>query len=171
MPSEVVRVDGALLRLAKAAGETMGRSAGSQISHWARLGRAIESADVPTSAIHAVLARQQAFDDLDDEDQKAVAALWDRDMSQRIASLDLAAEFAASGAAYAELDEDGNVVEVPASAPALKHGSASTRPGRGSAGSVKATTVTMNSKPVKTMTRTVKTTSKATGGRRAKPTR
>ena len=112
MPTEVVRVDGALLDLAKSEGATMGRSAASQLSHWARIGRAIEHSGIPSSAIHAVLARQQSFDSLDDEDQRSVAELWGHSIKERIAGLDLAAEFEVTGAAYAELDDDGNAVIV-----------------------------------------------------------
>ncbi len=88
----------------------MGRSVTSQLSHWARIGRAIEHSGVPASAIHAVLAHQQSFDSLDDEDQRSVAAFWDHSIKERIAALDLVAEFEAAGAAHAELDDDGNAV-------------------------------------------------------------
>lgn len=129
MPTEVVRVDGSLLDLAKSEGATMGRSAASQLSHWARIGRAIEHSGVPTSAIHAVLARQQSFDSLDDEDQRSVVAFWDHSIKERVADLDLVAEFEAAGTAYAELDDDGNAVIVRPSKSAAASPTA-TRAGR-----------------------------------------
>lgn len=114
--TEVIRVDEELVRAAKDTGELLGRSAAGQISHWARLGRAIENADVPSSAIKAVLTRQAEFDSLSEDEQRAVTALWSIQMQERIANLDLVSEFQATGAAYAYLDDDGNLIEVPRTA-------------------------------------------------------
>lgn len=115
--TDVIRVDEELVRAAKETGDLLGRSAAGQISHWARLGRAIENAEIPSSAIQAVLNRQAEFDSLTEDEQQAVSAIWSIQIQRRIANLDLASEFDAAGDAYAYLDDDGNLVEVPRSKP------------------------------------------------------
>ena len=172
MPTEVVRVDGTLLDLAKTEGATMGRSAASQLSHWARIGRAIEHSGVPTSAIHAVLAHQQSFDSLDDEDQRSVAAFWDHSIKERIANLDLVAEFEATGAAYAELDDDGNAVIVRPSTSAVA-GPTPARAGGAASGAAGKTkpTATRSAKGVVKRTSTKGGTAKAKVARTPKTAR
>ncbi len=123
--SEVVRVDSALVERARAEGSVMGRSTAAQLSHWARLGRALEHSRVSTSTIHAVLAGQARFDDLDADEQQAVSDLWSEQMTGLIAGLDLRRDFEAAGQAYAELDDDGNVIEVD---PARSGGHTAARP-------------------------------------------
>lgn len=108
--TKVVRVDALLADRAEAAGELMGRTLGAQITHWARLGRAVEAGGASTPAVARVLAERAGFDDLDHDEQAEVIAEWERRMEDAIAALDLAAEFDRTGAAYAELDDDGNVV-------------------------------------------------------------
>lgn len=110
--TDVIRVDAEIVQAAKDVGEIQGRSAASQVSHWARLGRAIENADVSTSAIHDVLAHQAEFDSLSDTDQRVVSAMWDHRIQERIANTNLKAEFHAAGTPYAELDDEGNAVIV-----------------------------------------------------------
>ncbi len=117
MTTEDVRIERGLIAAAEAACETSGLSVSVQITRWARLGRALESSLDPASPIGAVLAKQGGFDALDDESQRAVAALWDIRMQEARANLDLAAEFEASGRAYAFLDQDGNAVYVPGRPP------------------------------------------------------
>ena len=113
MDGEDVRIELGLIEAARGEGcETTG-SVSAQITHWARLGRAFESARTPGSAIGSVLAKQGDFDSLSDEDQRAVSTMWNHRMAEAIANLDLVAEFEASGEAYAFLDDDGNVVVVP----------------------------------------------------------
>lgn len=126
--SEVVRVDKDLAARAKEAGATMSRSVAAQISHWARIGRAVENAGVPSSAIAAVLARQADFDSLPDEDQAAVVELWNLRIADTLNDLDLAADFTDVGQAYAELDSDGNVVVVEPEAPPSRPSAPGSRP-------------------------------------------
>lgn len=124
MNTEDVRIERGLVEAAKAESDTTGLPVSAQITRWARLGRALESSLDPTSPIGAVLAKQADFDALDDESQRAVAALWDVRIAQSIANLNLKAEFEASGRPYAELDDEGNVVYVPGRAPRDVRGSA-----------------------------------------------
>lgn len=114
MASRAVRIDASLVQAAKEAGGPAGLSADDQIVRRARLGRAAETAIDPSTPIGAVMARACKFDSLTEEDQAAVSALWNVQMSERIASLDLAAEFEEAGLPYAHLDEYGNAVRVPA---------------------------------------------------------
>lgn len=110
--TEVVRVSSPLVEAAREAGMVMGRTVADQVSHWTRLGRAVEAAGARTTAIHDVLDGQARFDDLDGEDQAAVAEMWGHRVSELLGGLDLRSEFETNGQAYAELDEDGNVVTV-----------------------------------------------------------
>jgi hypothetical protein len=110
--TRVVRIDETLVATAEAEGRTVGRSTSAQLTYWARLGRAIEASGVPTSSIRAVLEQQAAFDDLSQEDQATVSALWAKQIDDRLSRLDMAAHHEASNTPYAELDDDGNVVVV-----------------------------------------------------------
>lgn len=111
MASEVVRIDAALVEAARTIGSTMGRSVAAQLSHGARLGRAVEGADISTSEVHDLLVRQDQFDALQPEEQAAVTRLRDQRMTEAIEGLDLVADFESSNESYAELDDDGNLVE------------------------------------------------------------
>ncbi|WP_200809763.1 hypothetical protein [Demequina sp. NBRC 110054] len=51
-----------------------------------------------------------SYDELTEAQQAQARELWSAQMTERIASLDLAADFEAAGRQYSELDEDGNVV-------------------------------------------------------------
>ena len=51
-----------------------------------------------------------AYDELSDADQAAARARWSADIETARAGLNLAAEFAAAGRSYVELDADDNVV-------------------------------------------------------------
>jgi hypothetical protein len=109
MTSRTARVDEGMLDEAEVAGALTGLSADEQFVQWARLGRAVQSAN---SAVWAVITHQRDFDSLGAEDQAAVRTLWEMQMAARIADLDLVGELEASGCAYAYLDEDGHLVEV-----------------------------------------------------------
>lgn len=112
METEGVRIERGLIEAALAETKASAHSVPSQITYWARLGRAFESTRVPGSAIGSVLAKQGDFDSLSDEDQLAVIAMWEHNMAERISNLDLVAEFEAAGQAYAFLNDAGNVVVV-----------------------------------------------------------
>jgi hypothetical protein len=109
------RIDDELYASAKAAGEVMSRSAAQQIAHWARIGREIETGTSSHREIARVLAGQSSYDDLGSRDQAVVRARWSERMTGLRESLDLAAEFAAEGVSYSELDAQGNVVQQGAS--------------------------------------------------------
>ena len=110
--TRVVRVEETLVNAAEADGAVAGRSTSGQLTHWARLGRAVEASGVPATAIRAVLDHQAALDDLAPEDQAAVAALWAQQIDQRLRTLDLASVHEARQTPYAELDDDGNVIVI-----------------------------------------------------------
>lgn len=114
MPTtSAARIDDELYRSAQLVGETMSRSAAQQITHWARIGRALE-ASPHVSAVHVagVLAGDRDYDTLDADEQALVRAMWAERFGRLHQQLDLVASFAAEGQTYAELDVDGNVVTV-----------------------------------------------------------
>lgn len=108
--TEVVRITAELVRAAREEGASLSRSTAQQLSHWARLGRALESSSISASGIRAVLEGRRSIDELAAEDEKAIAEVWSTRIDETIRSLDLAERFRATGEQYAELDDDGNVV-------------------------------------------------------------
>lgn len=105
------RVDGDLYEAAQAVGAAASRSAAQQISHWARIGRELESsARVSARDIQRVLAGEARYDNLSEPEQARVRAEWEEQFAHRIASLDLAAEFTSAGRPWTEADDDGGVV-------------------------------------------------------------
>jgi hypothetical protein len=106
------RIDDDLYASAKLVGEVQSRSASQQVVHWARIGRELEaSASVSHKDIDAALAGSRAYDTLTAKEQAVVRAEWASRMDSVRQSLDLADQFAAAGRSWAELDDDGNVVE------------------------------------------------------------
>ncbi len=110
--SSPTRIDDDLFASAKAAGAVLSRSASQQISHWARIGRALEaSGTLSQRAIAEVLAGERGYDELSVREQAVVRAEWDERIRARLESPDLARVFtAAAGTPYTELDENGHVV-------------------------------------------------------------
>lgn len=107
-----LRVEAELFESAKSIGAVTSRTATQQLAHWARIGRALE-ADPGTSAgdVQRVLAGETAYDALGEHDQAIVRAAWDERMAERLARLDLAAEFTQAGRTWSEADEQGRVVK------------------------------------------------------------
>src|SRR3546814_14823795 len=59
----------------------------SQIDHWARIGRELESsANLSHRDIQAVLAGDGSYDRLQEREQAIVRATWDEQIAQRIGS-------------------------------------------------------------------------------------
>ena len=105
------RVDRDLLDSARVVGDTMSRSAPQQLAHWARIGREIElGSSVTQSKVADTLAGQTSYDDLNPDEQAVVRARWADRASELLAKLNLAAEFAAAGRTYVELDDESRVV-------------------------------------------------------------
>lgn len=105
------RVDGDLFDAAKSVGAVNSRSAAQQINHWARIGREFEaSGRVSQRDIERVLAGDGTYDDLGEREQAIVRASWDEQVAARTAALDLEAEFAASGDAWSEADDAGQLI-------------------------------------------------------------
>jgi hypothetical protein len=106
-----MRMDGDLVDAAKAVGAVSSRSATQQLSHWARIGRELEASPGTSQRdIQRVLAGEVAYDELGERGQAVVRAIWDEEMTKRLARLDLAAEFAREGRSWTEADEQGNAV-------------------------------------------------------------
>lgn len=109
--SPPIRIDGEVHASAVAAASAVNRSAAQQVSHWARIGRALEaSRSISRSDISRVLACEASYDDLDPHEQAVVRAEWSERTDQRRLSLNLAERFQTAGQPYAECDSDGNVV-------------------------------------------------------------
>jgi hypothetical protein len=110
-PSSVTRVDSDVVESARHFGTAMSRSVSQQITHWARIGRELESGpSVSQREIAQVLGGHRSYDGLDSEQQAVVRADWSERIEDRIAQLDLAEEFSGQGRSSSELDEHGRVV-------------------------------------------------------------
>ncbi len=106
------RVDLDLFEAAKTAGDAMSRSAAQQLTHWARIGRELEaSASTRLRDVQRVLSGAMSYDSLAEHDQAVVRAAWEEETATRREKLDLSAEFIRSGQPWAELDDQGAVVE------------------------------------------------------------
>ncbi|MCP3425019.1 ParD-like family protein [Rothia sp. AR01] len=106
-----IHVDRELAAQAHASGERDHRSVDDQISHWARIGRALESASLPAlSEIRAVLDGEGSYDDLPETTQAVVRGAWDERMDQHLRELDLVAEFTEAGRGWSEVDAEGRLV-------------------------------------------------------------
>ena len=105
------RIDDDLFESAKYFGATMSRSASQQITHWARIGRELETAaSVSLRQVAEVLTGEGSYDQLSAEEQAVVRAEWSELIEARIEQLDLARTFSAHGRSYVELDGAGHVV-------------------------------------------------------------
>lgn len=92
-------------------GPMMDRSAAQQLTHWARIGRAIEaSSNISQRAIADAVSSGTCYDTLSPEEQAVVRAEWGERIEARRAGLDLAARFTRDGRSYVEADEQGAVV-------------------------------------------------------------
>lgn len=95
---------------ARTAGDSE-RTADEVINAWARLGMHFEQQmNFDSAAIADVLDGIAHYDNLNDAEQSVVRVLWEVPMQERLASLNLKAEFEAEGRSYSELDDEGNVV-------------------------------------------------------------
>src|SRR5690242_10983868 len=111
MATVPTRVDWALFDAAKTVGETQSRSAAQQLDHWARIGRALEASPATThEAIARVLAGQEPYDALGHVEQAVVRVVWEEQIADRAAALDLEEHLRAEGRPWAEADVDGNLV-------------------------------------------------------------
>jgi len=105
------RIDDDVFESARYFGAMMSRSASQQITHWARIGRELETAaSVSLHEVAKVLTGQGSYDQLGAEEQAVIRAEWSELIEARIERLDLARMFTARGRSYTELDEAGEVV-------------------------------------------------------------
>lgn len=106
------RIDDDLYASAKLVREVQSRSASQQVVHWARIGRELEaSGTVSAKEIADVLAGSRPYDGLSSKEQVVVRAEWSERMEVRLEALDLAEWFRATGRAWVEVDDHGEVVE------------------------------------------------------------
>jgi len=106
------RIDDDVFESARHAGAMMSRSASQQITHWARIGRELETgSSVSLREISKVLAGESSYDQLSTEEQAVIRAEWSELIETRIEQLDLARTFVAQGRPFSELDETGQVVQ------------------------------------------------------------
>lgn len=109
--SAPTRIDDDLFEAAQQMGPLQSRSAAQQVNHWARIGRALETAKgVSHRRVSEVLAGSRDYDELSDEEQAIIRAEWAERIELTRNRLNLADEFTAVGRSYVELDADGRVV-------------------------------------------------------------
>lgn len=109
--SPPTRIDADVYADARAAAQAMSRSVAQQLSHWARLGRELESGGLASADAAKVLAGQLSYDDIGGPAQAIVRTAWTRRIDETVSELDLQARFAAEGRRWVEADADGHVVE------------------------------------------------------------
>lgn len=106
-----IRIDDEIHASAKLVAPIQSRSTAQQITHWARIGRELESgSSVSHAAVADVLAGRQNYDDLGAKEQAVVRAEWSERIALQRSALDLADEYTAQGRSWVELDDEGNVV-------------------------------------------------------------
>jgi hypothetical protein len=105
------RIDGDVFESARHLGAMMNPSASPQITHWARIGRELEtSGRVALREIAKVLTGEGSYDQLGPEEQAVVRGEWSELVEARVERLDPARTFTAQGRAHVELDDAGAVV-------------------------------------------------------------
>ncbi|WP_062008943.1 TA system antitoxin ParD family protein [Arthrobacter alpinus] len=106
-----MRVEVELFEAAKSVGSIVSRSATQQLNHWARIGRELEADPrISPRDIQRVLAGDKTYDNLNEVSQAVVRVGWDERVAERLASLDLAAEFTKAGRSWTEADAHGHTV-------------------------------------------------------------
>ena len=136
--SKPIRLDAEIVEAAKRVAPLMSRSVAQQLSHWARLGRQLEtSPEVSFDDVLRVLEGEGEYDTLSAEAQALVRSLWSVRAEERRRSLRLDLRFEATGVRYAELDDAGQVVIRDPGADRASKGRASSRrpPPKGSGAS------------------------------------
>ncbi|MCY0903424.1 TA system antitoxin ParD family protein [Arthrobacter sp. H14-L1] len=113
--SQPTRLPADVYDSALAATVVTSRTVPQQIAHWARIGRELEmSPGVNHRAITQVLAGTSSYDSLGEQEQAIVREEWADRMATLRGELDYAAQFAAAGESYSEVDENGNLLVHPA---------------------------------------------------------
>lgn len=113
--SQPTRLPADVYESALAAASVSSRTVPQQIAHWARIGRELEmSPGVNHSAIARVLVGSGSYDSLSEQEQAIVREEWANRINAQRDTLNYAAQFAADGDSYSEVDEHGNVIVHPA---------------------------------------------------------
>jgi ParD-like antitoxin of type II bacterial toxin-antitoxin system len=111
MKTMPTRIDGELFEAARTVGAKQSRSAAQQLEHWARVGRELEASPTVThAAISRVLSGQTTYDSIPDEAQAVARVTWDEQIAARIEGLNFEQRLSSAGRAWAEADQDGNLV-------------------------------------------------------------
>ena len=115
------QVDADLYQLAASEAKATRGRAGQLISHWARIGRELEqSTEVSQERVASVIGGQSGYDSLQMKEQTVVRAHWKQRIEDTRSNLRLDRRFTSEGKAYAELDDEGNVVmREPARSPGM----------------------------------------------------
>lgn len=91
------------------------RTVPQQLAHWARIGRELEmSPGVNQRAIARVLSGTGSYDSLGEEEQALIRAAWADRITTLRGELNYIDQFVATGEAYSEADEEGNLIVHPA---------------------------------------------------------
>jgi hypothetical protein len=104
--TQPVRVAEDLFESARRVGAAQERSAAQQLSHWARIGRELESSSALTFAEYRGLADAAAYDDLAPAQQALVRAQRELAIAETAAGLDLRSRFVAEGKEYVVVGDD-----------------------------------------------------------------
>lgn len=113
--SQPTRLPADVYESASAAASITSRTVPQQLAHWVRLGRELEmSPGVNHRLVSKVLAGEESYDSLGEEEQALVRADWAQRMESRVDQLDYVTRFDADGDSYSEIDENGDVAIRPA---------------------------------------------------------
>ena len=113
--SQPTRLPADVYDAAVTASAVTSRAVAQQIAHWARIGRELEmSPQVNHRAVTQVLAGASSYDALGEYEQAIVRNEWAERATAARGALNYAAEFAAAGESYSEIDDDGNLIVHPA---------------------------------------------------------
>jgi hypothetical protein len=95
---KAIRVDAELVDAAAAEGARQSRSAGQQLAHWVRVGRAVSSVSSSQRArVEAALAGELALSALSGEEALVVNAEISAGIEERLAQVDVGVGLAADG--------------------------------------------------------------------------
>lgn len=106
-PTHPTRIDHDVYESAKA----RPGGAAEHINRWARIGFELEASPaVSQRDIARVLAGDGSYDDLSERERAIVRAMWSGRIAERREALNFEPELQAAGDAWAEADEQGNLV-------------------------------------------------------------
>jgi hypothetical protein len=106
------RFEAGLFEAARLRGVQASRSAAQQLAHWARIGRAMETAPgVDQRAVESVLTGEMPYDNAEQKEQAMIRAEWDQRIAARLSTLDLSDLLDESPGGWVEADQRGNLID------------------------------------------------------------